>query len=157
MRQVWKISEAPQRAYLLLQTTIDKTLNPLLLSPTSPKPLNPFRLLLLRGLSTAQHSSSSSSPWPTTFDCLTGLFDKSRAYDPKYRRELQLKVLELKDELIKVNGDYEGVCRVLDQKGLPLFVSNLDGSAFVMLLEELRALPQLAIEVFDWRRKEKQV
>jgi len=78
---------------------------------------------------------------------LTGLFDKSRAYDPKYRRELQLKVLELKDELIKVNGDYEGVCRVLDQKGLPLFVSNLDGSAFVMLLEELRALPQLAIEV----------
>lgn len=153
MRRVWKISEAAQRADLLLHITKPKTLKPLLLSPTSPRPLNPFKLLLLRAFSTAQHSSSSSSPWPITFDCLTSLFDKSRAYDPKFRKELRLKVVELKDELIKVNGDYEGVCGVLDQMGLPLFASNLDGSALIMLLEELRALPQLAIEVFDWRRK----
>lgn len=153
MRRVWKISEASQRADLLLHITKPKTLKPLLLSPTSPRP-NLFRLLLLRAGSTAKlYSSSSSSPWPTTFDCLTSLFDKSRAYDPKFRKALQRKVLELKDELIKVKGDYEGVCRVLDQKGLPLFASNLDRSALVMLLEELRALPQLANEVFDWRRK----
>lgn len=153
MRRAWKISEAYQRADLLVQTRKPrKTLKPFI-SPISTDPSTPFRFFHSRGLSTTQHSLSSPSPWPETLYCLTTLFDKSRASDPNFRKELFFKVLELKDELVNVNGDSEEVYRVLDELALPLFVSNLDGSALIMLLEELRAFPQLALEVFDWRRK----
>ncbi|XP_030552460.1 pentatricopeptide repeat-containing protein At2g30780-like [Rhodamnia argentea] len=61
------------------------------------------------------------------------------------------RVLELRDELVQLNGRDE-IVRVLDEKADPLLLS-VDALAFLELLKQLDSWPHRALEVLFWKRK----
>ncbi|KAJ7977474.1 Pentatricopeptide repeat-containing protein [Quillaja saponaria] len=67
---------------------------------------------------------------------------------------MRKKVTFLRDEPVLYAKETDGFLKILKEKGVPLFQRYSDGSASVELLKQLDSWPHLAIEVFDWRRKE---
>ncbi|GAB4841197.1 hypothetical protein Ancab_021941 [Ancistrocladus abbreviatus] len=151
MKRVWKISDASQKAELLIHKRSCFSLKPRTINTYLVKPRLPSQTCgLIRDF-----CARSGSQLPNTFQFLLRLFsDKPSAYDIKARGEMSQKVFLLKDELLQLNGDSEGVARVLEEKGSALFRSYPDGSALIELVKQLHSRPRLALEVFDWRRKQ---
>ncbi|CAH9112125.1 unnamed protein product [Cuscuta epithymum] len=95
-------------------------------------------------------SSSSQYVWPN----IVGLFAGKWSYgDSLIMNDLRDKVSELRDELVMHSGDVEILHKLLEEKGNPLFRKYHDGAAVIELMRQLGSSPQLAIEVFNWRRE----
>ncbi|KAL2900469.1 hypothetical protein RDABS01_025552 [Bienertia sinuspersici] len=103
--------------------------------------------------SSSSTSNSLTSCLPNSFSVLSWLFAKSGPQYSQAKEQLFHKVLILRNELMKVNGDSASVHKLLEEMGLPLFSSYYDGSALIELLAQLYHLPLLAVEVFNWRRQ----
>ncbi|GAB2282240.1 hypothetical protein Dimus_016790 [Dionaea muscipula] len=88
------------------------------------------------------------------FQSLISLFTEHSNYlHGEQQKEMSLKVSGLKDEILACKGDSVGIIRLLEEKGRDLLRSHPDGSAFIELLKQLQS-PQLALEVFNWRREQ---
>ncbi|KAL5561602.1 hypothetical protein UlMin_031349 [Ulmus minor] len=144
MRRVWKISEAAQADLRCFHGSSAKT-----------KTLKPFTFTLtktpnhsfIRDLNADTHSSSRFS--------IVGLFrDNSPFQGVRAGENLIKEVTKLRVELARNVDDPDEVIRVLEEKRDSLFRSYSDGSATVELLTQLGSQPKLALEVFDWRRKQ---
>ncbi|GMH21880.1 hypothetical protein Nepgr_023723 [Nepenthes gracilis] len=151
MKRVWKISDAYQLAELLIYRSFSRKISTLNhdLRETRLPTKNSCRFI-------REFCVQSVSPWSKTFQYLIDLFtDKPSSYEIKSRDEMTYKVLMLKDELLVCNGHFGSVERVLDEKGAgALFRSYSNGSALIELMKQLHSLPLLALEVFNWRRKQ---
>ncbi|CAB4281465.1 unnamed protein product [Prunus armeniaca] len=153
MKRVWKLSDAAQSELLCRHRCSSKT-----------KALPPYNLTLTnspnyrftRDVTAQNHSSSSPySSSPTSFSSIIGLFsDKPSPQDLRAREDLVHKVTQLRDELVQNIGDCDEFVRVLEEKGSSFFSSYGNGYAVVELMNQLRSWPHLAVEVFDWRRKQ---
>ena len=144
MKRLWRLSDAP-RAEMFLHRCSPKPKTLTLPIPFS-KSTRASTQTLIREL------CAQTSPSSTAFPTLVSLFaDKGSSYcaDPRAREELRNKVSHLSDELIRSVDDTEEIVRVLEEKGVPLFRSHSDGSAFVELLKQLHSWLPLALEVFS--------
>ncbi|GAB4829753.1 hypothetical protein Ancab_019408 [Ancistrocladus abbreviatus] len=151
MKRLWKISDASQKAEVLINRNSYFCLKPRTLNPNLVKP----RLATKNCRLIRDFCAQSGSQWPNKLEVLIGAFSgKPSACDIKVREEMCQKVVLLKDELLQSNGDSEDFMRVLEEKGRALFWSCSDGSALVELMKQLQSLPHLALEVFNWRRKQ---
>lgn len=150
MKRVWRIKSdaaAAQSELSFLHRT-NPTKNPL----PNPSPLSS----LLAKPSIQRFYFSQTNPCPNSFSGIVGLFEDKWSYytDYKAREDLCTKVSQLRDELFRNAADVDGIVRVLERNGEALFRSYSNGSAFVELLKQLRFSPPLALEVFNWRRKQ---
>ncbi|XP_055823181.1 pentatricopeptide repeat-containing protein At2g30780-like [Solanum dulcamara] len=105
--------------------------------------------LWIRGL--AGKVSSSQSAWPKLF---TLFADKCYRFDSLVNQDMRKKVSHLKDELLAYSGDAERIEKLLADRGVLFFSSYADGSAVVELLKQLKSSPRLALQAFDWRRRQ---
>lgn len=99
------------------------------------------------------YRSNPSQPatCPTGFASLIGLFADRGDNESSYWRELRAEVADLKTELFDNRGN---IVRVLENRGVVLFIRHFSGSAFVELMKQLHDWPDLAVEVFNWRRNQ---
>ncbi|XP_073155853.1 pentatricopeptide repeat-containing protein At2g30780 [Henckelia pumila] len=98
-------------------------------------------------------SSSSQTVWSSI---ISQFLDKcgTRSAESKADKYLREKASELREEILSHKDAMEGIERVLKEKGVSLFRRYTDGSAVVELLTQLKSFPVLALEVFEWRRKQ---
>ncbi|KAF8387952.1 hypothetical protein HHK36_026618 [Tetracentron sinense] len=146
MKRVWKISDAA-KSELLLQRSYVKPKT--LITPLST----------ISGSSIHRFSREISSQMPcfcsASFPKISSLFtDKASSSASIAEEDLNEKVSELTDELLQNVGDLEKISGILEAKAASLFWSYSDGTALVELLKRLSSHPQLALEVFNWRRKQ---
>ncbi|KAL3517517.1 hypothetical protein ACH5RR_020106 [Cinchona calisaya] len=131
------ISDAAQTRKLFLQRRCaHKTQARLLQEFTSQKP----------------STTGSQIGWPNIASLFLNKW--SSPDDSTAKRDQKDKISLLKDELLHCGGDAENIERVLKEKGVPLFRSYKDGSAVVELLVQLASSPDLALQVFNWRREQ---
>ncbi|KAJ7972859.1 putative Pentatricopeptide repeat-containing protein [Quillaja saponaria] len=146
MKRVWKISDAAQAEFFCLHKTsvIPKPLapSPFIISLEKPKEVRCTREV---------NSQTQSFKWAN----IVGLFTDKPSYSDFLAREnLRQKVTCLRDELVRYAKDSDGFLRILKEKGVHLLQSYSNGSASVELLKQLESWPHLAVEVFNWRRKQ---
>ncbi|KAM7521540.1 hypothetical protein LguiA_011442 [Lonicera macranthoides] len=157
MKRVWKISETAQAELFLLHhrcSSKPKTLTSPLLSNKNNN--NNFTRSSSRRFIRYSYLQSSSTT-TESFSNIINLFvdrDKWMHANARARENLNNKVSELRDELLQTVEEGEEFFSVLEEKGDSLFRSYPDGSALVELLKQLDSCPQLALEVFHWRRKQ---
>ncbi|KAK6260150.1 hypothetical protein SCA6_014624 [Theobroma cacao] len=162
MKRVFKISEAAAQSELLLNLhrhpSKPKTASPLLF--TFPN----FSLFRFYGDLGAR---TNQPPLPTAIPSnIISLFIEKLSQaepQPKAREDLFRKVILFRDELVKSVDCLEEVNKALEEKGDWLLGSckhypalrtkNFHDSAFLELLKKLYSSGNLALEVFNWRRK----
>lgn len=151
MKRVWKITDAAAQAELFCFTK-PKTL-------ASSSSSSPFNFTLTKSpnyaFATRDLNPHHSSKYTFPTNILSLFADKLAPSDSSAKEDLRNKVTRLKEELVLRFEDSEDyVFRVLEEKGASLFRSYSDGSAFIELLKQLSSWPHLALEVFNWRRKQ---
>ncbi|KZV32376.1 pentatricopeptide repeat-containing protein-like [Dorcoceras hygrometricum] len=99
------------------------------------------------------YSSSSQTVWSSIISLFLHKCD-ARSAEPSVDEYLREKASELREEILSHKDDVEGIEDVLKEKGVSLFRRYSDGSAVVELLSQLKSFPVLALEVFEWRRKQ---
>ncbi|KAJ4837038.1 hypothetical protein Tsubulata_028293 [Turnera subulata] len=103
----------------------------------------------------AHPTSATPAPPPSPSSFLSaaiGLFiDKLSSEAVEEKEDLAKTVA---DQLIEKSGDLDAVVGVLEGNGKLLFSTYSDGSGFIELLHHLTSRPHLALEVFNWRRKQ---
>ncbi|XP_057460779.1 pentatricopeptide repeat-containing protein At2g30780 isoform X2 [Actinidia eriantha] len=130
MKRVWRISDAAQ-AQLFLHTR-------------SAKPKTLIRQLC-----------AQTPPSPNPFPRIINLFaDNWKNSNARAREDLCAKISHLRDELLDNIDNGDEIARILEEKSESLFRSQSEGCGFLELLKQLRSCPPLALEVFNWRRKE---
>ncbi|XVF32664.1 hypothetical protein REPUB_Repub17cG0101900 [Reevesia pubescens] len=160
MKRVLKISDAAAQSELLSN---------LQRHPSKPKALFPVSFTLPESSfyrfygDTVAPTGNSPLPNKLPSSIIGLLFDKLSKVEPKplLKDKLTQKVIHFRDELVKSADCLEEVIRVLEEKGGWLLGSfeYLDhgvvrtNSAFPELLKNLNSWPNLAIEVFNWKRK----
>lgn len=70
------------------------------------------------------------------------------------RTIMERKVMEVSHELIRNAEDSDNIVKILEESEDLLLRKHSDGSAFVELLKQLGSRPHLALEVFNWRRRQ---
>ncbi|KAJ8543487.1 hypothetical protein K7X08_006010 [Anisodus acutangulus] len=70
------------------------------------------------------------------------------------KRDMRERVSHLKDELLAYSDAAEKLEKMLADRGVLLFRRYADGSAVVELLRQLKSSPGLALQAFDWRRRQ---
>ncbi|EEF37612.1 pentatricopeptide repeat-containing protein At2g30780 [Ricinus communis] len=143
MKRVSKISDLAVQAELLSLNkfpSITQTLTPYILTLTK----SPIYKLA------RAHTSEPVSFFPN----IISLFSRRFPVDNKAIEDLSKTVSHLRDELVQHAEDSDKFFRVLEEQGDSLFRMRSDRSALVELLRQLVSLPHLAVEVFNWRRKQ---
>ncbi|XP_027116282.2 pentatricopeptide repeat-containing protein At2g30780 [Coffea arabica] len=156
MKRAWKLSsDAAQTRDRFLQRRYSGSHNP----PTTSPSLNPSSCKtptsasrLLRQCPPQTPSTTCQIVWPN----IAPLFlNKWRSPgDSTAKQDQRDRVSALKEELLKYSGDAENIERVLEEKGVPLFRTYYDGSAVIELLKQLASSPDLALQIFNWRREQ---
>ncbi|PON78464.1 Pentatricopeptide repeat [Trema orientale] len=152
MKRVRKISELAQAHLLCLHGC-----SPSASSAAKPKTLTkPHTFTLnkssnrgfVRDPNADSHPSSSSSGFSPE---IIALFASSPSQQVLRRNEdLTRRVTQLSDELVH---NHDAAISVLEQKGVTLLRTKpTHGSVLVELLKQLDSRPELALEVFNWRR-----
>ncbi|KAJ4727562.1 putative Pentatricopeptide repeat-containing protein [Melia azedarach] len=139
MKRVWKLSDvAPTELHRHY---------------SKPKTLSPLSLFTLTTSSNNRCTRGLCAPTTNSaFTRVIKLLTEKLAYpDTRVREDLVRTVSVLRDELVENVDDLD---RVLDDKGLSLFRRHSDGSAFIELMNQLGSSPKLAIEVYNWRRRQ---
>ncbi|XWS76470.1 hypothetical protein CRYUN_Cryun01aG0179000 [Craigia yunnanensis] len=158
MKRVFKISDAAAQSELLSN---------LHRHTSKPKPLIPVLFTLPKSSIYRFYGDTGAPtkhpPLPNKFPSnIIGVFiDKLSQVEPQPHRkeELTRKVIQLRDELVKSVDCLEEVVRVLEEKGDWLLGScEYQGAVrtnrtFSELLKILNSSPNLAMEVFNWKRK----
>ncbi|KAK9281290.1 hypothetical protein L1049_004187 [Liquidambar formosana] len=149
MKRVWKISDAAQAElpFFHRRSAKPKTLTAPIPILTRPSTRTHIRYL---------YTQTTPCMCPNAFPNIIGLFSDYQVsyWEAKAKEDLSKKVSVLRDELVQDVEDSDRIVNVLEQKGVSLFRSYKDGSAFVELLKQLNPWPGLALEVFNWRRKQ---
>ncbi|RAL52778.1 hypothetical protein DM860_007546 [Cuscuta australis] len=119
--------------------------------PSAVSSISGTAALLFSSSSSSSPSSSSQHVWPS----IAGLFAGNWSHgDSLLMDDLRDEISQLRDELVVHGGDVEKFHKVLEEKGNPLFRKYPNGSATVELMRQLASSsPQLAIQVFNWRRE----
>ncbi|PSR86279.1 Pentatricopeptide repeat-containing protein [Actinidia chinensis var. chinensis] len=131
MKRVWRISDAAHaQLFLHTHSAKPKTLICQLCAQTPPPP-NP--------------------PFPPIINLFS---DNWRNSNTRTREDICATISQLRDELIHNVDNGDEIARILEEKRESLFRSQSEGSGFLELLKQLRSCPPLALEVFNWRRKE---
>ncbi|XP_022771059.1 pentatricopeptide repeat-containing protein At2g30780-like [Durio zibethinus] len=158
MKRVFKISDAAAQTELLSN---------LHRHPSKPKPLIPVLFNLPKSSLYKCYGDAVAPnkhpPLPNKFPSnIMDLFiDKLSQVEPQphLTEKLTRKVIQLRDELVKSVDCLEEVVRVLEEKGDWLLGScESQGAvrtnhAFSELLKILNSSPNVAMEVFNWKRK----
>ncbi|CAN6693867.1 unnamed protein product [Malus baccata var. baccata] len=161
MKRVWKLSDAAQSELLSRHRSSAAAAA----SKTLQHPPYAFTLTnspsyrLTRDVNAQTHSSSAAAPSSSSplisMSSIIDLFrDKPSPQDLRAREDLARTASELRDELVQNIGDSEKIVRVLEEKGCSSLWEWKDGLGVVELLNQLRSWPQLALEVFEWRRQQ---
>ncbi|XP_023007782.1 pentatricopeptide repeat-containing protein At2g30780 [Cucurbita maxima] len=110
------------------------------------------------GLHTQSCSSSSPVPSISSFSLLPNIIElfsnKPSDQDLLVRSIMQRKVTEVMHELIQNAEDSDKIVKVLEDNEGFLLRRHADSSTFVELLKQLGSQPHLALEVFNWRRRQ---
>ncbi|XP_056687346.1 pentatricopeptide repeat-containing protein At2g30780 [Spinacia oleracea] len=97
--------------------------------------------------------STNASSFPNTVGNLAWIFTSPDHRIPKKKDHLIRKVKVLRDKLVETYDGAASAYELLEEMGSPLFDSYDDGSALIELLSQLYDFPSLAVEVFNWRRR----
>ncbi|KAL5701523.1 hypothetical protein ACHQM5_026849 [Ranunculus cassubicifolius] len=149
MKRVWKLSQSHKADSLLhLTSSKPKTLiSPL---PNLPSPTRRF----LKHIPPSPPTTINNSPndYPTLIKLFT---EKKPDFSSLLLNNgyLVSRAKELSEELISIESDSEKIREILDDKAVNLISEYPDGSFFVELLQNLKPFPQLALQVFEWRRR----
>ncbi|CAN4104853.1 unnamed protein product [Withania somnifera] len=147
MKRVWRIPDAFQRESILQKFSEDYTK---LSSSCDTIARASFNTLWVRGLS-GKGPSSEPPAWPQ----LLNLFaDRWCHADSLVKQDMRERVSHLRDELLAYSGNAEKIEKILADRGDLLFKRYADGSAVVELLKQLKSSPELALQAFDWRRRQ---
>lgn len=151
MKRVWRLSEFAQTEQSLLKCR-NMHSNSLKTHKIIIKPSLQARFLR-EYVTQAPYSCSSQTAWSSV---ISQFLDKcgSRSAESRADEYLREKVSELREEILRHNDNVEGIEKVLKEKGVSLFRRYSDGSAVVELFTQLKSFPVLALEVFEWRRKQ---
>ncbi|MCD7447790.1 hypothetical protein HAX54_034776 [Datura stramonium] len=103
----------------------------------------------VRGL--AGEALSSQPTWSQVFSLFAG---RGSPADSLVKQDMKEKVSSLRDELLPYSADAEKIEKILSDRGVSLFRRYADGSAFSELLKQLSSSPGLALQAFDWRRRQ---
>ncbi|KAF8392520.1 hypothetical protein HHK36_022863 [Tetracentron sinense] len=143
MRRVWKISDAVKAEFLLQRCSVKpKTL----IYPLSKSSNHRF----IREIY-AQTRCFCSDSFPKTSSLVT---EKAVSSDSIAEEDLNEKISKLIDDLVQNVEDSEKIAGILEAIAASLFWRYSNGIALVELLKRLSSHPQLALEVFNWRRKQ---
>ncbi|KAG2690315.1 hypothetical protein I3760_09G180400 [Carya illinoinensis] len=146
MKRVFKISDVAQAELFCFAKPKTLTSSPFIFTLT--KSSN-------HQLETRDLNVQTQRPSKPNFYSIVSLFwDKLSPSDSLAREDLRNKVTQLRVELVMNFEDTDKIASVLKEKGDSLFRSYSDGSACVELLKQLGSWPHLALEVFNWRRKQ---
>ncbi|KAI4349576.1 hypothetical protein L6164_010149 [Bauhinia variegata] len=138
MKQVWKLSAARR----------------ITAKPITLHHLSSFLESSENYRCTREFNAQSQYSKPSIFQPIVGLFSHPPSpFDALARENLNRKVTILRDELVRVAQDSDGVHRILEENLEPLFRKYPEGVAFVELLCQLGLRRQLLLEVINWRRK----
>ncbi|TMW90090.1 hypothetical protein EJD97_016222 [Solanum chilense] len=140
MKTVWRIHDVLQKEAILQKFSSCYTIGRV-----------SANTLWIRGLASKASSSSKPAAWPHVF---TLFADRWSPADSLVNQDMREKVSHLKDELLAYSGDAEMFEKILADKGVSLFSRYADGSAVVELLQQLKSSPGLALQAFDWRRRQ---
>ncbi|XP_047328617.1 pentatricopeptide repeat-containing protein At2g30780-like [Impatiens glandulifera] len=146
MKRVWSISELA-RPKLLLRPQWWWRRNP----ETLDDPFSKLPTTINNKTSTRDLTTPSISCWDQ-FPDIIRLFSNS---NNTVSDDLNNSITGLSQDLIaKHLLEEEGIERILEAQGLPLFSKYSHLSAFLELLKKLSPRPQVAVQVFNWRRKQ---
>ncbi|OVA11411.1 Pentatricopeptide repeat [Macleaya cordata] len=146
MKRVWKISDKA-KAELILQRCSIKPKS--LIHPSSLLKRSSNRSFI--GEISVQTRCFCSNDFPKIINLFT---EKPGFWGFNEEARLITKVSELRDELIEYIYDSEKIEEILKFKVDYLFRSYPCGSASIELFNQLKLWPQLALQVFNWRRKQ---
>lgn len=161
MKRAWKLSsEAAQTGDRFLQRRCSGSHKAPTASPSSTiATLNPSSCKtptsasrLLRQCTPQTLSTTSQTVWPNIISLFLNKWGSPD--DLTTKQDQRDSVSVLKDELLTYSGDAENIERVLEEKGVPLFRTYSDGSAVIELLKQLTSSPDLALQIFNWRREQ---
>ncbi|XP_016454426.2 pentatricopeptide repeat-containing protein At2g30780 [Nicotiana tabacum] len=145
MKRVWRISDASQTEAILQRFSENYRKHSWCYTIARAS----ANTLWVRGL--AGGAASSQPAWSQVFALFA---DRWSHADSLVKQDLRERVSHLRDELLACNGDAEKIERILADRGVLLFRRYADGSAVVELLKQLKSSPQLALQAFDWRRRQ---
>lgn len=151
MNRAWrKSSELAKKTDLILHRRCStKTQKPLATTILEIPQEDTAQLFQKPGIQ--KQSYQSRFAWPDLSALFVGKFSSD---DTLAKSRMKEQVSTLRNELLEVRVDFGKIESVLEEKGVPLFRMYPDGSAVVELLKLLECLPDLAHQVFDWRRKQ---
>ncbi|KDP21532.1 hypothetical protein JCGZ_22003 [Jatropha curcas] len=143
MKRVLKISDAAQAELLCFHRSSVKpqTLTPSIFNSTKSP---------IYRLSRAQtHTSQPTNSFGNIIELFSNKFVHA---EPEEWEGLKETISNLRDELVQHVGDFDKVVEVLEGNVSSLLRRYRNGSAFVELLQQLVSWPNLAVQVFNWRR-----
>ncbi|KAF5731497.1 pentatricopeptide repeat-containing protein [Tripterygium wilfordii] len=146
MKRIFKISDAAEAELLCRHRS---GFEARIKSPSTFTRTRPPTFRFSRGLCDQIPSQKASS-----FLGILGLFSDNPSYaDVTAREKLSKDVSALADRLVRYENDFDKFIEVLEEEGVSLLNRHRHGYAFLELLKQLGSRPQLALEVFNWRRQ----
>ncbi|KAK4365179.1 hypothetical protein RND71_016537 [Anisodus tanguticus] len=145
MKRVWRIPDAFHMEAILRKSCEDY--RKLSLCYTIAR--GSANTLWVRGL--AGGAPSLQPAWPQVFSLFA---DRWSHADSLVKQDMKERVSHLRDELLAYSGDAEKFEKILADRGVSLFRRYADGSVVVELLQQLKSTPGLALQAFDWRRRQ---
>ncbi|XP_042491385.1 pentatricopeptide repeat-containing protein At2g30780-like [Macadamia integrifolia] len=149
MKTAWRVSRAAKVELLMQKCSVESKSKSLSLFIPLSNISRSSNRSFIREIS-GQTPNCCSNGIPQSFSSLT----KKKSFTrPVTEEDMTQKVSELKTELVAHIGDSKKISSVLKSRAPSLIQNYYNGFGLIELLEQLGSWPQLALEVFNWRRK----